>query len=120
MERKNQFKVNILNAKRHEIWAYCKTIERAVNLMEIGIHQGIDSGIFQWHDNKWNAFNGKKYKEATKRKFKVGDRVTTKEYGDGEIKKVHPPHIHFPYLVHFDDGSSDLFVEHGLTLIHKQ
>jgi hypothetical protein len=55
MERVNNFKVNILNKNGKEFWKYCVTIERAVNLREIGKQQGLNSVIFGIKRGKWVA-----------------------------------------------------------------
>jgi hypothetical protein len=55
MERVNNFKVNILNKNSKECWKYCITIERAVNLRDIGKQQGLNSVIFGIKHGKWVA-----------------------------------------------------------------
>ena len=56
MKRVNNFKVNVLNSFGEEIWKYCITIERAVNLREIGKDQGLNSIILKIENGKWVIF----------------------------------------------------------------
>lgn len=54
MKRVNKFKVNTFNKRFKEVWKYCNTLEKALELREFGVSNGLCSSILEYKDGKWN------------------------------------------------------------------
>ena len=56
----------------------------------------------------------KKYQPKTEKKFKVGDRVVSKNFGEGIIKYINKENTTYTIFVEFDDGHKEEYTEKGL------